>query len=92
MSNLFELDKCYLNQQGYTYTNDSILSYAILITTFNTYVWYKKEKPNKKSILLSYILSVFFRYSFYPLYMIGDTICLSSNLYNYLKENKIEIL
>ncbi len=89
----FGENQCYFtNFELHKITNDSILSYTILITSLNTIIWIRDKKPNKKSIVVSYLLSLWLRYMFYPIYVIGDTFYLSSNLYKYLNDNNIQIL
>ena len=68
------------------------LIYTIVITTINTYFWIKQEKPNKTKIILSYLLSLGSRYMFFPIYIIGDTICYISNFTEYINKNNLRIL
>ncbi len=71
---------------------DPILTYTIIVTSINTYFWVKQEKPGKIKMILSYILSIGARYIFFPIYLIGDSICYISNFVDYINKNNLRIL
>jgi hypothetical protein len=72
--------------------NDPILIYAFLMTTYKIYKWNKIERPTKRHLILSYLLSFSSRYIFYPLYIFTDAFCVCDRIVQMLSDRDIRIV
>ncbi len=72
--------------------NDPVMIYSLLFTTYNAIIYNIKEKPNKINLSISYVISLWMRYNFYPFYFITDTLDTLYKTSLLLNNNKIRIL
>ena len=72
--------------------SDPVLIYTFFMTTYKIYKWYKIERPTKRHLILSYILSFGSRYFFYPFYILTDAFCVSDTIVRMLSDRDIRIV
>ena len=86
------LNHNYFNFDLNTILNNTPLVYSIGITTFFTAIWIYREKPSKKTVFMSYPVSLFMRYKFFPIYLWMDSIQIFCGIMNLVEKDKIKIL
>ena len=72
--------------------DDPIWIYAFVVTTYKIYRWNKRDKPTKKDLVISYILSFGSRYIFYPFYIFTDAYGFCDNICKMLSDRDIRIV
>ncbi len=72
--------------------SDPVLIYTFLMTTYNIYRWNKIERPTRRHLILSYLLSFGSRYIFHPFYIFMDSFCLCDRIVKMLSDRDIRIV
>ncbi len=72
--------------------SDPILIYTFFMTTYKIYKWNKIERPTKRHLVLSYVLSFGSRYFLYPFYIFSDLFHVCDNVVKMLSEKDIRIV